>query len=164
MRRTWGTVGVALAAALTFASPAYAANEDVDPEHTETFNDGEQGYLTFSIPVTLTSAGFEIPGRITGECEFTTTGVPNTSETVLSVVAHATSTATSAGYPVATAVACDVTNAHGGVELDEAAPLTTVSEPGVTRVRYGAFTICLRISALYDENVSVRSKQVCTRP
>lgn len=165
MRRTWAAVGVALTTALTSSAPANAARDDVEPESTTMYNDGEQGYLAMTIPVTLTSeTGAEIPGKITGECEFTTTGIPNTSETVVTVLAHAISTATSAGYPVATGVHCVVTNSHGGVDLDKAAPLTTVAQPGAARVRYGVFTICLRVSALYDTNDSVVSKQVCARP
>ena len=164
MRRACAAAVVILLAMLSSA-PANAARNEVEPESTRTYNDGEQGYLALTIPVTLTSeTGAEIPGKIAGECEFATTGIPNTSETVVTVFAHAISTATSAGYPVATSVHCVVSNAHGGVDLDRAAPLTTVAQPGASRVRYGVFTICLRVSALYDTNDSVASTQVCTRP
>jgi len=166
MRRTWAAVGVALLAALSSTSPANAARDDegIEPNVVKTYNDGEQGYLSLTIPVTLTPGTDEVAGTIAGDCEFTTTGIPNTAATVLSAVAHATATATSAGYPVATGVTCTVTNVHGGVDIDKAAPLTTVAAPGAERVRYGAFTICLTVSALYDTNDSVSSKQVCTRP
>lgn len=165
MRTTRAAVAVALASALCSSAPANATRDDVEPESTRMYNDGEQGYLTVTIPVTLTSeAGSEIAGKITGVCEFTTTGIPNTSETVVTAFANAMSTATSAGYPVATGVHCSVTNKHGGVDLDKAAPLTTVTHAGAARVRYGVFAICLRLSGLYDTNDTVLSKQVCARP
>lgn len=156
-------VAVVALVSIALSSPAHAA-EEIEPSASYGYNDGEAGYHAVMVDIGIPTSGGEVTSRITGGCAFTTTGIPNTNRTQLSVVGHATSTASGAVYPVATGVACRVENLYGGLTVDTAAPATTVAEPGTTQVVYGALTVCVRVFVYYNVNFLASSREICRTP
>lgn len=167
MRKTLAILAIG-ASLLAGGMPANAA-DDVEPDAAtnQGYNDGENGFQTISINVTPSTSRHadDVLLKVAGDCEFTTVGKPNTNQTILAVVAHATTTVHSQnGVPVSTGVKCSVRNAHGGVTVNTALPLNSIAGAGEAEVTYGEFTMCIQVSVHYNNNEFVRSREVCRLP
>lgn len=163
-------LALALATSL-FSGGAAVAEDEIEPDPATTWgqNDGETGYQTLTINVTLPgptrSAHDDVLMKIAGDCEFTTVGKPNTNQTYLVAVAHASSSNHSVhGLPVSTGVTCRVKNSKGGIDIEAAAPLTNIAAADTAEVTYGPFKLCIRVSVHYANDFFARSKEICRLP
>lgn len=161
-------VALAVAASMTSGSPAIAEEVEPDPTTTQgyTSEHGEYGFQTVTlnvvIPETRNRSTNDVLIKIAGDCEFNTQGVPNTSDVILYVAAHASSTPSSQGYPVATGIICNVFNEFGALEVREATSGNTTADVGTLRVRISPFTVCAKVEVYYDEAYFVTHKTRCT--
>lgn len=155
------------AASLAASGPVHATEEEIEPDPltTQGYNDGENGFQTVTMYVKVPNTVDEVILKVAGDCEFTTVGKPNTNQTFLFAVAHAsTSVNASHGVPVSTGVTCRVKNRKGGIDIAQALPLTTVAGGDLAEVGYGEFKICITVSVHYDDDYFARSREVCRLP
>lgn len=165
MRRILAALVVA--ASVAASTPAQAIEEEIEPDPLTThgYNDGENGFQTVTMYVTVPDGVEQAILKVAGDCEFTTVGKPNTNQTILVAVAHAsTSTSGSHGVPVSTGVTCRVKNRKGGIDIAQALPSTNVVGADVAEVSYGAFKICITVSVHYADDYFARSREVCRLP
>ena len=164
-----GRMFAALVAVLSLAAggPTHATEEEIEPDPltTQGYNDGENGFQTVTMYVRVPDALGEVLLKVAGDCEFTTVGKPNTNQTFLFAVAHAsTSFSGSHGIPVSTGVTCRVRNRKGGIDIAQALPLANVAGADVAEVNYGEFKICITVSVHYNDDHFARSREVCRLP
>jgi hypothetical protein len=162
---------IALCGVLTaYSGPATAQDDDVEGDAMIWFNTGETGEQTITVNVSVPGdMGDEVLLKVAGDCEYDTKGVPNTNDVVVYGVGHTSATPSDkrglpGGIPVSVGVACTFSNAYGSLSFDTAAPGPTNVNAAEARITMSPFTMCIRLSAHYQNDSFVRTKWKCRPP